>query len=68
MLSLLQIILSVIIIGLILLQQRGTEGGILFGSQTQYFLKRRGLEKNLYYLTWIMIILFVFISLLKIIS
>jgi len=68
MLSLLQIILSVIIIVLILLQQRGTEGGILFGSQTQYFLKRRGLEKNLYYLTWAIIILFIFISLLKIIS
>jgi protein translocase SecG subunit len=68
MLSVVQIILSVIIIALILIQQRGTEGGVLFGSQTQFFLKRRGLEKNLYYFTWLMIILFVFVSLLKIIS
>jgi protein translocase SecG subunit len=68
MLSIIQIILSVIIIALILLQQRGTEGGVLFGSQTQFFLKRRGLEKNLYYFTWLMIVLFVFVSLLKIIS
>jgi protein translocase SecG subunit len=68
MLSIIQIILSIIIITLILIQQRGAEGGILFGSQTQFFLKRRGLEKNLYYFTWLVIILFVFVSLLKIIS
>jgi protein translocase SecG subunit len=68
MLSIIQIILSIIIITLILIQQRGAEGGVLFGSQTQFFLKRRGLEKNLYHFTWLTIILFVFVSLLKIIS
>jgi len=68
MLSIIQIILALLIIVLILLQQRGTEGGILFGTQTQFFIKRRGLEKNLYYLTWILIFAFVFISLLKILS
>lgn len=68
MLSLIQIILAVIIIGLILLQQRGAEGGALFGSQTQVFLKKRGLERNLYYFTWILISAFVFVSLLKIIK
>jgi len=68
MLSLIQIILALLIIVLILLQQRGTQGGILFGTQTQFFLKRRGLEKNLYYLTWILIFAFVLISLLKILS
>ena len=68
MLNSLQIIISLIIIILILIQQRGSEGGILFGSQTQFFLKRRGLEKSLYYLTWIFDFLFVFISLLKIIK
>jgi protein translocase SecG subunit len=67
MLSIIQVILSIIIIILILIQQRRTEGGVLFGSQTQFFLKRRGLEKNLYYFTWLTIILFVFVSLLKII-
>ncbi|GIW67223.1 MAG: hypothetical protein KatS3mg096_091 [Candidatus Parcubacteria bacterium] len=68
MLSIIQIILSILIIILVLLQQRGIEGGALFGSQTQVFLKRRGLEKNIYYLTWILIIAFIFVSLLKIIK
>lgn len=67
MLSIIQVILSIVIIALILLQQRGTEGGVLFGSQTQIFLKRRGMEKNIYYLTWFLIIAFVFVSFLKII-
>lgn len=67
MLDLIQIFLAIFIISLILLQQRGTEGGILFGTKTEFFLKRRGLEKNLYYLTWILILIFVFVSLLKII-
>jgi protein translocase SecG subunit len=68
MLSVIQIILALLIIVLILLQQRGTEGSILFGTQTQFFLKRRGLEKNLYYLTWILIFAFIFTSFLKILS
>jgi len=68
MLSIIQIILALLIIVLILLQQRGTEGGILFGTQTQFFLKRRGFESKLYYLTWILIFAFVLVSLLKILS
>lgn len=68
MLSIIQVILSIVIIILILLQQRGTEGGVLFGSQTQIFLKRRGLEKNIYYLTWFLIITFVIISFLKVVK
>mgnify|MGYP000010262974 CR=1 FL=1 len=68
MLSIIQVILSLIIVVLILIQQRGTEGGALFGNQTQFFLKRRGLEKYLHYFTWVTIILFVFVSLLKVIN
>ena len=68
MLSIVQVILSILIIILILLQQRGTEGGVLFGSQTQVFLKRRGLEKNIYYLTWLLIVAFIIVSILKIIK
>ena len=66
MLNIIQIFLAILIIGLILLQQRGTGGGVLFGTSTEFFLKRRGLEKKLYYLTWILILIFVFISILKI--
>ena len=65
MLSIIQIVLSILIIILVLLQQRGTEGGVLFGSQTHIFLKRRGLEKNIYYLTWLLIIVFIVVSWLR---
>lgn len=66
MLSLVQVVLGIFIIILVLLQQRGTEGGSLFGVQTQFFLERRGLEKNIYYLTWILIVCFIIVSILKI--
>lgn len=68
MLSLIQLILSFLIIIFVLIQQRGTSGGVLFGSQTQFFLKRRGLEKQIYLLTWFLIILFIFVSFLKVIK
>ncbi len=67
MLSLVQVVLGILIIILVLLQQRGTEGGSLFGVQTQFFLERRGFEKNIYYLTWLLIAGFILISILKII-
>ena len=66
MLDLVQILLSLLIIVLILLQQRGAEGGALFGFPSEFFFKRRGLEKNLYYLTWILIFAFILVSLGKI--
>lgn len=67
MLDILQVILSIILIALILIQQRGAEGGSLFGSQTEFFFKRRGLEEKIYYLTWVLIFAFIFVSFLKII-
>ncbi len=63
--DILQIFLAIIIIALIILQQRGSEAGVLFGTRTEFFWFRRGFEKNIYYLTWILIAGFVFISLLK---
>jgi protein translocase SecG subunit len=66
MLGVIQIILAIIIIILILFQQRGTEGGSLFGTQTQFFIKRRGLEKNLYFLTWSLIAVFIIVSIMSI--
>ncbi len=65
MLNIIQIILAIAVIVLILLQQRGAEGGILFGTKTEFFLQRRGLEKNIYYLTWFLIALFILVSFLK---
>lgn len=68
MLDIIQIGLAFIIVFLILIQQRGTEGGVLFGGRTEFFLKRRGLDKNIYYLTWLFIIIFVAISLFRVIG
>ncbi len=66
-LDLFQLILGIAVIFLILIQQRGAEGGVLFGSQADFFFKRRGFEEKIYYLTWILVIGFVLISLVKII-
>lgn len=49
-----------------MIQQRGTIGGALFGNQSEVFLKRRGLERKIYLLTWALIALFIFISILRI--
>jgi len=68
MIDLIQVVLGILIIIFILLQQRGAEGGSLFGSQTEFFLKKRGIEKKLYYLTWILTTIFILISLIKIIE
>lgn len=65
MLTIIQLILAIFIIILVLLQQRGSEGGALFGTHTEVFLKRRGLEKNIYYITWILIIAFALVSILR---
>lgn len=66
MISLIQIILGIIVIILILLQQKGTEGGSLFGVQSYFFSERRGIEKYIYYLTWFFIASFIIVSILKI--
>ena len=57
-LNIIQILLAIIIIILIIMQQRGNSESILFGSQAKFFLQRRGIEKNIYYLTWLLIIIF----------
>ncbi|BCX15364.1 MAG: hypothetical protein KatS3mg097_256 [Candidatus Parcubacteria bacterium] len=61
----LQIIIGGIIVALIILQQRGGESSALFGPATSFLIKRRGLEKNLFFLTWALIFLFVIFSLLQ---
>ncbi len=64
-LSIVQIILSVILLILILLQQKGGGLGIGFGSETMVFSTRRGLEKIIYYLTIIFIIAIIVLSILR---
>ncbi|MBP9762517.1 preprotein translocase subunit SecG [Patescibacteria group bacterium] len=50
-LSLVLIILSILLSGAILLQQRGTGIGLAFGGDTTIFRTKRGLEKILFYAT-----------------
>jgi protein translocase SecG subunit len=66
LIEILQIFLGILIIALILLQQRGMSGGALFGFQSEFFFKKRGMEKYLFYLTWFFIALFALLSLLRI--
>jgi len=66
--DLLQIIIGTGIIFLIMIQQRGAFGGALFGFQTEFFSKRRGIEKQIFYFTWFLIFLFVLLFIYKLIS
>jgi len=65
-LDILIIINSIILIVLIILQQRGSNLGTFFGSWTSFnFTQRRGIEKNIYNLTWILVILFLLLSFVR---
>lgn len=64
-----QIVVSVLVIGLILLQQRGAEGlGSAFGgdSGSAAYRTRRGLERGVFIATIILTIVFVVLALLSV--
>ncbi len=46
-----QVIVSIILIILIAMQQRGTALGSAFGGSGEFYSARRGIQKNLYYAT-----------------
>lgn len=56
-----QIVVSVLLVAVILLQAQGTLGGI-FGQGGSVYKTRRGFEKTLFQLTIALAILFVLIS------
>lgn len=62
-LPIIQLILSVALIGLILLQRPVTDSGALSGGESASTHKKRGLEKTIYQLTFVVAILFVISSL-----
>jgi preprotein translocase subunit SecG len=65
-LDILIIINSIILIVLIILQQRGSNLSTFFGSWTSFnFTQRRGVEKYIYKLTWILVILFLLLSFVR---
>jgi len=61
-LNIAQIIIAVVLIIVFLLQVRGGGLGGIFGQQTGVYRTRRGVEKTLFRLTIILMVIFVVIS------
>lgn len=59
-----QIILAIILIAIILVQQKGAGLGSTFGSDLGFYRTKRGAEKLLFYLTIILTCLFILSSIL----
>jgi preprotein translocase subunit SecG len=58
--AIIQIILSIVIIALILLQERSSGmSGLLGGSGEGYYQARRGMEKIIFYSTIVLAVVFV---------
>jgi protein translocase SecG subunit len=66
LLKLVQVILAVLLIGSILLQNRGTGLSGVFGGGGNVYMAKRGLEKKLFYATIFFAVLFFGISLLNV--
>ena len=66
-LTITQIIVSVLIIAAVLLQQRGTALGSAFGggSDGGFYTARRGMQQKLYWITIILGVLFVVLAILN---
>ncbi|QQG41258.1 MAG: preprotein translocase subunit SecG [Candidatus Woesebacteria bacterium] len=64
-LTIVQMIVSVILIGLILVQARGTGLGRTFGGGGGTSFARRGLEKIIFKLTFVTVAVFLVISVLS---
>ena len=65
MFNIIQIIVSVILIGVILVQVKG-QGTGLFGSSEGSFRTRRGLEKTLFQFTIFMVVVFIGMSIVSV--
>ena len=63
-LNFIQIIVSLLLMGTILVQVRG-QGSGLFGSAEASFRTRRGLEKTLFEFTIVLIVVFIGISIVS---
>ena len=64
-LTIVQIVVSILLVLLILLQQRGTALGSAFGGEGGFYLKRRGFEKKIFGATVALAILFIALSIIS---
>ncbi|MBI2634928.1 MAG: preprotein translocase subunit SecG [Parcubacteria group bacterium] len=62
-LTIIQIIISVLLIGAILLQSRGSGLSSVFGGESTFYHTRRGIEKIVFFATIILAVLFIATSL-----
>ena len=61
-----QILVSIVLIVIILLQAKGEGLGGIFGGQTSVFRTRRGVEKTLFQFTIILTVIFLVISMVSV--
>ncbi len=66
-LSLAQIVISIALIALILLQQRGAALGSAFGQESGFYATRRGIQKKIFAATIVCGVLFLVLALLNLI-
>jgi preprotein translocase subunit SecG len=62
-----QIVVSILLTILILLQQRGSSLGSAFGGTGEFYATRRGMEKKMFYATIILSTVFIILALLNLI-
>lgn len=61
-----QIIISILLVVLVVLQTQSSGAGSIFGSDTSVYRTRRGLEKTLYQATIAVSVIFILISLVAV--
>jgi len=66
-LSVIQIILSILLVTSILLQQRGSGLGAAFGGEGNVFRTKRGFEKSLFYASIVLAVLFFLTAILNVV-
>ena len=65
-LNIVQIVLSVVLVVVILIQTKGSGIGGIFGAETSVFRTRRGVQKTLFQFTVALAAIFVLVSLLSV--
>lgn len=63
-----QIIISALLVGLILLQAKGVGLGRAWGGGGEFYKSRRGVEKIVFYFTVLLVALFLISSILSLLS
>lgn len=66
-LNIVQIIVSVVLIGVVLLQTRGSGFSATFSSDTSIYRTRRGVERTLFNVTIGLAVLFILVSITSVI-